>query len=388
MSRKINLERLWMFSLFLTVLMSLLSYEINLYYRYYNYATFMVIFSGIAIFYCFTLLAPRDMFNDFKREIYGNKLVQFWIFAQYLVIFLGSFLGKDVTLSNLIRLIAIIPVIWVFYIFIPKNLNEKMIYKLGTFIIFCITSFSFIGTIIKVNGQFMGYTMFYGRLRSLFFDPNYFAALVGVAFLLSYNRKGFYKFIAAFNLIIIIWTGSRTAIIALIVTTILMYFYKKKIKIKDLLKIPFILTFLYFILYYLFQSGFFRTSQGLGSRDRLAEITFIMLKEEPFLGYGMNAVTPLLNSYRTLSSSTHNTYLDYALTYGIPLTIIYLLVIFFAMYRGFKAKIEGNILCVLIFLFIFSNSIAISLGGVGAISLIFTLYLGYCNTKNSLITKI
>ena len=113
------------------------------------------------------------------------------------------------------------------------------------------------------------------------------------------------------------------------------------------------------------------------------EIIIKLIYKEPIWGYGYGAVGDLLKDMGATNASSHNSYLDYIMMYGTPVFIINIFIILKGLLKGIKNKLPQEITKSIIFLLITANSISINLGGLGALSLLLTIFLGLSNISES-----
>ncbi|WP_181248208.1 O-antigen ligase family protein [Halanaerobium saccharolyticum] len=315
--------------------------------------------------------------RNFKKSIEVNILSITLVF----VTLISSIKYGMVTFPGLVKVLGTILSLYIFYLFIPIIIYNDLDNKIKK-LVNITTFFSLIAIFIAIKGDFLGYTLRYQRSASIFFDPNYFGTIASIGFILSINHRGKYKIYALINLLALYFSGSRAAMIALFFVMLTFFLYNQKINFKVILKLLLLVLSIVFLILFLWNKDFFRIYQGLNSRDKLWIASFKMISNEPIWGYGYGTLTKLLNSYGFQWASFHNSYLDYITMYGIPTWIIYMLIIFKATLLGIKNKIPKEITESIIFLLIVANSISINLGGLGALSLLLTLFLGLSNISS------
>ncbi|MBU9712166.1 O-antigen ligase family protein [Evansella tamaricis] len=374
----INNKSIYSSVFYLMIIFSFISYEYTLYTNAYQ-ILLLIVFSFGLLMVLLGILSGPDITDVYLISLKNNLLVHLLSLLLILSIFVSSLKLDLVTTNGVINVIISILSIYVFFLLIPTMISENKD-RLIVFIISLITFFSVIGIIIGLRGEFLGYTYtHYNRVSSIFFDPNYFGTLCAMGFILSIHKKGKYKFFAVLNLVALFYTGSRAAMIGLLIVTVLFYFYKKRVSINSFLFFLFICFLTYYFIGFLEERMFFRTFQGLSSREYLWDISFHLIKNEPLWGYGYGTVGSLLHSHGASNVSSHNAYLDYIMTNGIIPFVIYSLVIVKSVYMGYKTEIPQSIIKCIVLILINANSISINLGGIGITSLLFTLFLGICN---------
>lgn len=372
--KNIKLNDLLIYSL---IIISFFSYERNLYRNYYQLMITSILILGIIVLFFnsnnikISILYCRNLKNNIGVHLLSISIV----FATLI----ASIKYGMLTFTGLIIVISTILSLYVFYLFIPIIIYQDLDNKTQK-LIKIITFFSLVSIFIGIQGSFLGYTpTHHRRIASIFFDPNYFGTIASIGFILSINRKGKYKIYALLNLIALYYSGSRAAMIALIFVVVIFFFYNKKISSKTILKFLLLGIITYIAIGFLADINFFRVYQGLSSRDYLWRLSFELILNEPIWGYGYGSVGDLIRSMGAENASSHNSYLDYIMTYGIPVFIVYMLIILKAAFSGVKNKLPQEITKSIIFLLIVANSISINLGGLGALSLLLTLFLGSSN---------
>lgn len=368
--------------LYLIILSSFMSYEYTLYRVSYNLMLAIILALGGVVF---VLNIPdRKIFSCYYKNLKNNPLVHILSILLLLSTLISSFKHGLVTVTALTGVFLTIVSIYIFYLFIPILVVEELDKNIKKLVIF-ITFFSIIAIIIALRGNFLGYFFTdYNRVASIFFDPNYFGVLAGIGFLLGVHQKGIYKAFSILNLIAVYCSGSRTAMISLIFVMGIFYFYNKKLNVKSIFTFFCFVLLVYYLIGLLLDIGFFRVHQGLNLRDHLWKLSFELLKEEPLWGFGYRVVGDLIRIKGGSHVSFHNSYLDYITMYGIPSFILNIAVMAKALYSGVKNKFSQSIIKCIFFLLICANSISINLGGVGATSLLLTLFLGGSNISRGI----
>jgi len=360
--------------IYLMVLISFFSYERSLYRNYYQPMIMSVLLLGIIAL--FINSNNTKIFSLYGRSLKRNIEVHFLSVLLIFSTLIASVKYGMITFIGLIIVISTIFSFYVFYLFIPIIIYPDLDNKTQK-LIKIITLFSLIAIFIGIQGSFLGYTpTHYKRIASIFFDPNYFGAIASIGFILSINRKGKYKIYALLNMLALYYSGSRAAMIALIFVMLFFFFYNKKVSFKTFIKFALLGVATYLVIGFLSDANFFRVYQGLNSRDYLWGLSFELILTEPIWGYGYGSVGDLIRSMGALNASSHNSYLDYIIMYGIPAFAINLFIILKATFLGIKNKLPQEITKSIFFLLIVSNSISINLGGLGVLSLFFTLFLG------------
>lgn len=369
---RVNLNEIF---ILIIILLSFLAYEINIYKNAYEYILIFIMLIGSCLF--LINISNKSVMWVLVKVFKANLLVHILSILLLISAFFTSIKYGIITYEGFFRTISVIVVFYVFYLFVPIIFFNK-IYKKIEFIMFLISFSAIIAILIKVRGNFWGYIpVEYSRIASIFFDPNYFGTICAIGFLVSLRKKLINIVIATICLIALILSGSRGALISLCLTLVFVFFYKRKFDFLKFIYLVFLILTLYIFVDYLIDIGFFRLHNLLSGREYLWRASFKLIMQEPFWGYGYD-IARLLNMEGLVNSSSHNLYLDYILTHGILSFIVYLLIIIFSVYRGVKFGLEKRIVSCVVLLLINSNSIVISLGGIGFLSLLFTIFLGIC----------
>lgn len=368
----------------LLIIFSFLSYEKNIYRSSYQLITIFVL--ALGFFLVVINLRNKLLLNKFLKDCKKNRLIYILCMLLLITSFINNIRYSFINIGSILTIISMIISIYIFYIFIPIIIipnYDKYIKSL----VLLITFFSFISIIIYFNGSFLGYNAtYYKRISSIFFDPNYFGTLAALGVILCYSIKKNVKFYFLINLLGVYYSGSRMAMIALLIVSIIFYFYRKKLTVKRIVAFFIMIGVIYLFINFLFNNDYFRVYQGLSSRDDLWNISFDLILKEPLYGYGYGSVGTLMKSEGAKNGSSHNSYLDQILMYGIPYFIIYFSITLKSLVRGVRSNVPKGIIQCSVFLLISANSISINIGGVGATSLLLTLFLGICNNSRNLST--
>lgn len=366
---------------------SIISYEIHVYTKYYTILNMGLLLSGFLL----VLFNTKGYRNNLKlhiRSIRDNLLIVFLTVLLMINTMISSLTVGYLTPLGLLGVISIIVSIFIFYLFIP-NIAYSNIECINKLLVRIITPCSIIGIIIGIRGSFFSYYLDGSRSASIFFDANYFASLAAIAVLLALKDKTIIGYvIGIINFIAIYYTGSRTAMLGVILMILLSNIYYKKISFRKILLLVIISFVSYYGVEYLYKLGYFRTSQGLTGRESLWRVSVDYILREPIWGYGHGQVKRILHEGGIYSAaSSHNYFIDYALMFGIPALLSNIFIIAVGFIRGIKNNIEPYIIQIIFYLLISMNSIVLSLGGVGITSLLFTVFLGISNNSKSIKMK-
>lgn len=365
--------------LFLMVVISFLSYERTIYKNFYQLMIFSVFFIGFNV--SIWNIGDKKKYRLIYMNLKNNIPVHIFSILIVLSSLMASVKYVMFSISDFISVILTIASLYIFYLFLPILINEDIDDNIER-IIKLITIFSAVSIIIAICGNFMGYgPTHYNRIASILFDPNYFGTLASIGFILSIKRRNKFKIMAIINFMALFLSGSRAAMLSLLFVIIVFFFYNKRVSYKDIFKLFLLVIVLYYALRIMVNINFFRIYQGLNSRDFLWRLSFRLILKEPVWGYGYGSVGELLRGMGATNASSHNAYLDFILTYGIPAFLMYFYIILKAFFIGVKNKIPQEITKSILFLLITANSISINLGGLGALSLLLTLFLGVSNMR-------
>lgn len=237
-----------------------------------------------------------------------------------------------------------------------------------------------------MGGRFLLWEKVYVvRNASILYDANFCANILGCGFtLLIIDRKieGFKKIAYLMLLTYAIYrTGSRGTLLSLVVCIFMYVIIFSKLKIYKKISLIIIMIIISIYVYgYLDSVDFFRTYQGSNYRGEMWQWAAKMIMKSPFVGYGYASVGNLLLEAGFVNTSTHNSLLDFAFSYGIPATIVYFVILSKALYNGAKNG-DRRLFLTMLFMLINSNTILYSFGGVGLSSILFTILLGDLNMR-------
>lgn len=351
----INFYEFKMIPIFLFILLGLISYEIHFYLNFYYYLSFLSFFSLIF------LLKEKNTKYFFEKNIGLLGLLGFYLFS----IVVSSVVKLDII--GLARSFFTIFVIFIILLVLSKQDISK-IFKILGFLGGILASLS----ILIEFGIVSTWNHVVERNASIFFDPNYAGTILGVCFfsIIIFNKNLYYKlFFCSLILISIFLTFSKSVLLAIILSLFFSLIRKK------LFFSIFSMIILFSLGYFIYLSvdfTMFRLEQSFNNRDIMWEFVLNRVFNEQFLfGFGEQGLAEELVNNGLVNSSTHNTFMDILGKYGILSLAFYC---FFVLYGLLKAFINNHkILPLLIFLFVTSNSITYTIGGIGFLSIIFAL---------------
>lgn len=342
-------KNLWLLPI---VFLSIISFEITIY-PYYNIIS-MIAFIGMLFFV---------LFNYKVYKVY--QAYWFFIFSYMFFTFIVSLYYFNIL--SLVRSVFTFFSFMLCYLLIFNRINILKIYfYLSLIPLF----FSFL---IQIKREFFIWSLVYDRNSSFMFDPNYCGAFFVSSALISlilFDRdkiKWIYFLLFSAGAFL---TFSKASILALLFGFLTYLYCKYRLGSLVYISIFFVL-FLSFFLYSNYDFSLFRFDQGFNSRDGFFVAVFNhVFNDGNYMGGGSDVLIELLENNYFENHSTHNFYLDLLVNNGlIPLLIIFSF-IFFIIFSGFR---DRNIyLSLFLAMFVISNSISVSIGGIGILSIIFT----------------
>lgn len=334
------------------ILLSVISFEITLY-PYYAF-TSMIAFLSMLFF----------VFYHYKI----NKINKNYWFIILSYIFFTLIIS--LYYFNSLGLIRSIFTFFSFYLCYLLVINKINFLKLYFYISLIPLFFSFL---LQIRKDFFIWTFVDERNSSFMFDPNYCGAFFVSSALISLILFDKIKFKWIYFLLFsigVLFTFSKGAILALLIGVLIYLYCNYYLK-----SLAYVFSFSGVILIFFLYSGFdfslFRVDQGLNSRDGfLKAVLHHVFHNGNYMGGGDGVLEKLLEDNYFENHSTHNFYLDLLVTNGLIPLIIMMFLVGFIVFIGFK---DRNIyLSLFVALFLASNSISISIGGIGILSLIFT----------------
>lgn len=351
----LNKDKLSHIFILISIVFGLLAYEFNLYYLdFYN---------------LFIILQLLFIFIAIIITKYINLNVGGYLFI-YLIFYYFSFVISILVNLDFLSLFRfmVFPFVFVASIYISDRLN---IY-LKSFILVNIFPALLI-FLVFFNGAFLFWDLKYGRGTSIYFDPNFCAAILGLSAFLSlivFKRYGLFLFL--FYISAMFLTYSKSAIFSSICALLIFLFLRYKLYIT----LPMILfsSFVLFALYSTLDLQMFRLEQGMNSRDNLWNFAFdIVINNAEYFGIGSSNLADKLLNNGFENSSTHNNFMDILLQFGV---LPFVLIILLSIYTLIWGIYNRNILtCAFVFMLVMSLSITFTVGGLGILSLIYTILL-------------
>ncbi|MGS1118017.1 O-antigen ligase family protein [Castellaniella sp. UC4442_H9] len=116
-----------------------------------------------------------------------------------------------------------------------------------------------------------------------------------------------------------------------------------------------------------------------GSSGRMDMWTYALrfvFENGNYIGVGVGRLAGVMHAGGFLHSSTHNFFLDSMIEYGVTYVLLLLTLLGYALWVGFHKNVRQ--FPVLVFLFVSSNFIVISVGGIGLLSFMYTAAVLVC----------
>lgn len=334
------------------VLLSVIAFEITLYpyYVFTSMTSFILMFLMVLYFYKIYIIKDAYWF-----------LVLLYCFVCCFISFYYF---------NSVSLVRSIFTFFSFYLCYLLVVNRIDFLKIYFYISLVPLALSFV---MQVKGDFFIWSYVYGRNASFIFDPNYCGALFVSSALISLilfknlKVKWFYFIVFLFG---VLFTFSKGAVLALLVGFLFYLYTSYYVKSVFYVLISFVFVYIFYI-YSNFNFSLFRVEQGYNSRDKFFDAVLQhVFRDGNYMGGDSDVLRKLMESNDFVNKSTHNFYMDLLINNGLIPLLILMFLIFVVGYVGFK---DRNVyLSLFLALFVVSNSVSISLGGIGILSLIFT----------------
>lgn len=380
----------------LTITLSLLAIFLN-----HSYIMFGIN-TSFADFFC--LMALLLIINKIVIPI---KYLLFFLLLSLSVLFTSTFFvpmlfsfdpGMNQVISSYLKLVAVFLYFILGFNIAKLGFIDKILKWYSVFGLLC-AIIGIIWSILKIN--FLSEILFFDgtRYRGFMNDPNYFSIIqiTSLAYL-SRTVKTKYKFIiwTVFMLSVVV-TGSKTGMITLIVYSCIRFIeylvkMKKNIFMVSLIIImlfiifPLIISNIHIIFHKLsiafpsfsrIESIFIDFSSAISengsSRDHSWKNAIYLILISPILGIGVGTYSGLAESFFGDPTIAHNTYLQLAVEWGVPLSFIFFIYTFSILGISY-IKYRGNKICILsdIIIILLIGSLAISLNNAR----MFWLYFG------------
>lgn len=344
------------------------AYEIHLYSNYYFHLSFIG-----SLFIYMAMIINRENLKDHPKMghiLLTNALMVFLPISLLYQIMENGYMDY----SFLLKTASIILVINIVYFAMSQRDLRSILHYC-----FVITfPLAILNIAIFIEGRVLFWDKVDMRGASVFFDPNYFAVFNALAIfyvaILQRNRLVYRSVILAILTLSIYFTFSKTGLFALLISFITYVIIKKMKKgeharlllYSALAFVSLMVAFPYFMK--IPSANLFRFYMGLGGRLELWRMGIAAMREDILgLMFGRGILIDTLST----SASFHNYIIEYTIFYGILFMIPILGVCTYAFLKYMMKSPETFFLFLLMFLF--SNLIVISIGGMSILSLIFSI---------------
>lgn len=340
--------------IFIFIFIGIISYEIHF------YSSFYLILSFLSFFFLLALIVEKEIIFKLKEDKFLVILLFFYFFSLIISsLFKFDLIGLNRSLMSF------------FIIFIIFNILQRLDLNYFFKILGFLGGVAILSLLIEFNLiSLWGYVV--ERNASIFFDPNFAAAILGVCFfsIIIFNNNLYYKIIFSILLLISIFlTFSKSALIGVLISlTFLIARTKPSVAFIFLI----ISTFFGYFIYEYVDFRMFRAEQAFNNRDIMWRYVFDkVFNEQMFFGLGENGLADDLKANSLVNSSTHNAFIDILGKYGIPSLIFYFLLIFYSLIKAFFEK--NRVFPLLMFMVIMCNSITYTVGGIGFLSIMLAI---------------
>lgn len=318
----------------------------------------------------FILFIMFIIFIDRKKIVISKNISLFFIFyflfATYHIA-IAAYHGDYLSIFRYILFFILF-----YFVFLPstQDLARVTYIYVGLAIVLVIIS-----VCIELRLLSSVWPKIFNRNASLVFDPNYASVLIGLGAILclQYIKTLRIKAIFFFLFIGSLLTFSKGGVAALILSCMVWSCMRYSF-IKNLIYILIAYIFLTALIPMLINTDLFRFNQGLNSRNELWLFTIdLITNQQQYFGVGANNLAEILKKNGFTNSSTHNYFMDNLASFGILSLILNIFLILWVTIKGWVDRNKSfPAFC---FLFISSNSMTISFGGISLLSFFYTLFI-------------
>jgi len=309
----------------------------------------------------FILIAVTKILLQRKKIIFiNNNDFLFFYFLFVIVCIISYFYSLEpVTSAIMIKTISL------YFIFIVILVNYVDNYdKLKKLIKYFIYSGIIASLYILFNFLYhYGFSHFF-RLGKVLGNQNAMGIIIGIAttfsfYFLIFEKKFLYIFPIIITAVMVLLTGSRTALVFVVLNTIFLIYFKNRSSFKGKLRAVVLIFLLFLLSYYLiFNIPIFYTIIGrrvenyidfFGSngtnegsilmRNYMIKFGIEKFKEKPIFGWGIANYRVLLDKDIGLRTYAHNNYIELLVDVGTIGTIVYYLMYIFSLFKLKKIKI-------------------------------------------------
>ncbi len=311
----------------------------------------------------FLLVATIGMkFLLTKRKLIFNK----FLFVYLLFIFI-CIISVFFALDQSIAITKVKTLVLIFLVMISLVNYIDTFKKLRKFIVYFVYS-GFIASIyILVNSDFSQITRYGSELGNV----NAIGIIIGISatfcfYIILSEKKYGYAFFLLIMFPTILLTGSRKSLIFILMNLILIVYFRNRKSFKNMFKFLIITILTLAISYYLifniplfyqiiggrmenlfsFISGEGTKEGSMNMRAYMAKFGFVMFKNRPLTGYGIDNYRVLLGKDIGLATYAHNNYVELLVDIGIFGVFIYYLahvIVLKDLFKGSRQAIDKTI---------------------------------------------
>jgi len=208
-----------------------------------------------------------------------------------------------------------------------------------------------------------GFSHFF-RLGRVLGNQNAMGIIIGIAttfsfYFLVFEKKYLYIFPFIITAIMVLLTGSRTALVFVVLNTIFLIYFKNRSSFKGKLKAVILILLLFLLSYYLifnisifytiigrrvenyiaFLSGSGTNEGSISLRNYMIKFGIEKFKEKPFFGWGIANYRAVLEQDIEIRTYAHNNYVELLVDVGTIGMVVYYLMYIFSLFKLKKIKI-------------------------------------------------
>jgi hypothetical protein len=238
---------------------------------------------------------------------------------------------------------------------------------------------SIISVIIYIFNGFLYWEMFFNRSMSIFFDPNYASAIIGFGFISAINLTKNRRILLAICLTGCFLAFSKATTIAIIISTVF-YFYCSIPKLRlPIISFAILSAFVFLsvwddIFEFISQNiPALRLEMGMNLRDIYWKLGSDTVIQDPLSLRTSSDVVNLISSYG-INTSLHNTYIETAYLYSLPISFLLIVTIALSI-LGYVFSEKYSLAAAMLYLAVSANNFTFMLGSPNALSFFFTLLI-------------
>lgn len=251
--------------------------------------------------------------------------------------------------------------------------------KLMRIAVYICAACSIMSILIYCFHGFLYWDMFYNRAMSIFFDPNYASAVLGFGVISSLNLKRHRRKMLTICLIGCFLAFSKATAIAIIISMAFYIFWtipKSRLPILSLGTSAIVIFLSVWDTIFQFMSQnipALRLEMGMNLRDIYWKLGTDTIIQDPLSLRTSSDVVKLISSYG-INTSLHNTYIETAFLYSLPISLLLILFILLSV-LGFTLSKKYSLAAAILYLAISANNFTFMLGSPNALSFFFTLLI-------------